>query len=71
MLADYIDSIYLLLISGYCTATAFGRLPLPSQDPAVIKQWLTPFGMRLKIIGPLLLSTSVAMAVAKFFGFGG
>ena len=71
MLAEYIDSIIMFLAGAYLTAVAFGRLPPPSKDPFAGQQWLTRFGKMLKLIGPLLLLISIALAAAKALGRGG
>ena len=71
MLAEYIDSIIMFLAGAYFTAVAFGRLPPPSKDPVAGQQWLARFGKMLKVIGPLLVVISIALAGATFFGVGG
>ena len=71
MFAEYIDSIIMFFAGAYFTAVAFGRLPPPSKDPVAGQQWLTRFGKMLKVIGPLLLVISIALAAAKALGVGG
>lgn len=71
MPAEYIDSIIMFFFGAYLTAVAFGRLPPPSKDPVAGLQWVARFGKLLKVIGPLLLLISIALAAAKALGVDG
>lgn len=71
MIAEYIDSIIMFVAGAYFTAVAFGRLSPPSKDPVAGQQWLARFGKMLKVVGPLLMVISIALAAAKAFGVGG
>jgi len=70
MLADYIDSIFMLLVGAYACAVGFGALPAPSKDPAAGPQWFARYGKMFRIIGPLLIVIALILAGAKYSGHG-
>lgn len=67
MLADYIDSIIMLLVGAYACAVGFGAMPAPSKDPIAAQQWLGRYGKLFKIIGPLLIVIALLLAAGKYF----
>jgi hypothetical protein len=68
MLAEYIDSIFMLLVGIYASAVGFGAIPPPpSRDPAAGQQWLARYGKLFRIIGPLLVVIALVLAAGKFF----
>lgn len=68
MLAQYIDSIIMLLVGGYACAVGFGAMPAPSKDPLAGQQWLARYGKVFKVIGPLLVVIALLLAAGKYFG---
>ena len=70
MLADYIDSIFMLLVGAYACAVGFGALPAPSKDPVAGQQWFARYGKMFRIIGPLLIVIALILAGAKYSGHG-
>jgi hypothetical protein len=68
MLAQYIDSIIMLLVGAYACAVGFGAMPAPSKDPIAGQQWLARYGKLFKIIGPLLIVIALLLAAGKYFG---
>jgi len=70
MLADYIDSIFMLLVGVYACAVGFGALPAPSKDPVAGQQWILRYGKMFRIIGPLLIVIALVIAAGKFFRLG-
>jgi hypothetical protein len=68
MLADYIDSILMLLVGIYSCAVGFGAMPAPSRDPVAGQQWLARYGKLFRIVGPLLILSALILGAAKYFG---
>ncbi len=70
MLAQYIDSIIMLLVGAYASAVGFGAIAAPSRDPIAAQQWLGRYGKLFRVIGPLLIVIALLLAAGKYFGLG-
>jgi len=68
MLAEYIDSIFMLLVGIYAGAVGFGAIAPPSlSDPVAGQQWLARYGKLFRIIGPLLIVVALVLTAGKYF----
>ena len=68
MLAEYIDSIFTLLVGIYASAVGFGVIAPPaSSDPVAGQQWLARYGKLFRIIGPLLVVIALVLAAGQYF----
>jgi hypothetical protein len=70
MLAQYIDSIIMLLIGAYACSVGYGAMAPPSRDPVAGQQWLDRYGRMFRIIGPLLIVIAVILAASRYFARG-
>jgi hypothetical protein len=69
MLAEYIDSIFMLFVGVYACAVGFGAIAPPAAgDPVAGQQWFARYGKLFRIIGPLLVLIALVLAVGKYFG---
>ena len=68
MLAEYIDSIFTLLVGIYASAVGFGAIAPPSSgDPVAGQQWFARYGKLFRIIGPTLVVIALVLAAGKYF----
>ncbi|HEX4973201.1 MAG TPA: hypothetical protein VFV69_19310 [Steroidobacteraceae bacterium] len=68
MLAEHIDSIFMLLVGIYASAVGFGAIAPPSSsDPVAGQQWLARYGKLFRIIGPLLVVIALVLAAGQYF----
>jgi len=68
MLAEYIDSIFTLLVGIYASAVGFGAIAPPwSDDPGAGHQWFARYGKLFRIIGPTLVVIALVLAAGKYF----
>ena len=70
MLAEYIDSIFMLLVGIYASAVGFGAIAPPSKDPVAGQQWLARYGKLFRIIGPLLVVIALVLAAGRYLRVG-
>lgn len=66
MIAEYIDQAIMLCVGAWASGVGYGYLPALGKDPAAQQQWFARFGKLLKVIGPLLVVISIALAVGHY-----
>ncbi|WP_157281416.1 hypothetical protein [Methyloversatilis universalis] len=68
MIANYIDQIIMFFVGTWASGVAYKFIPAPGKDPIAKLQWRERYSKLLKTAGPLLVFTSLALAIAKYFG---